>query len=392
MRRITNTFFPEGSYNAQDTRQEARLPTLGALFFAAIGLLAAAPALAQSNSTLVGVDPVSTQEVAETASVIGRFVARDAGPVAAAVEGPVEAFLVEVGDRVTKGGIIAVIDGAELDARRSLAVAQLAQADAAVVTAQAELTLAQQELARAEGLKGSSAYSPARTEDSRARVAIAEATVAEANALKGARSAELRLAELELARARVAAPYDGVVMETRTEVGAYVDAGDPLIELMNDSALELEADVPFSLLAGLTVGEEISVRLDDGLSLIARVRAVVPAEDPLTRTRVVRFLPIEALVSGGQAVGQTAVLALPTGPSRQALTVDKDAVIPSPQGALVYVAVERDGKLVAEARRVVLGTAVGGRFEVVDGLQEGDLAVIRGNERLQPGQVLELTG
>ena len=335
---------------------------------------------------------MTLQEVAETANVIGRFVARDEGPVAAAVEGPVEAFLVEVGDRLAAGDLIAVIDAPELEARRALAAAQVAQAEAGVITAQSELTLAQQELARAEGLRGSSAYSPARTEDARARVAIAEATVAEADALLGARQAELRLAELELSRARVPAPYAGVVMETLTEVGAYVDVGAPLIELMNDSSLEIAADVPFLLLQGIEVGREVSVRLDDGRTLAASVRAIVPAENPLTRTRVVRFTPLEALAAGAQAVGQTAVLALPTGPLRQGLTVQKDAVIPSPQGTLVYVAVERDGALVAEARRVVLGAAVGDRFEVVDGLQEGDLAIIRGNERLQPGQTLELTG
>lgn len=335
---------------------------------------------------------MTLQEVAETANVIGRFVARDGGPVAAAVEGPVEAFLVEVGDRLAAGDPIAVIDASELEARRALAAAQLAQAEAAVVTAQSELILAQQELTRAEGLRGSSAYSPARTEDARARVAIAEAIVAEADALMGARQAELKLAELELSRARVAAPYAGVVMATRTEVGAYVDVGDPLVELMNDSALELEANVPFILLQGLDVGHQVSARLDDGRTLEAVVRAVVPAEDPLTRTRLVRFRPVEELQAGAQAVGQTVVLALPTGPLRQGLTVQKDAVIPSPQGALVYVAVERDGTLVAEARRVVLGAAVGDRFEVVDGLQEGDLAIVRGNERLQPGQTLQLTG
>lgn len=60
----------------------------------------------------------------------------------------------------------------------------------------------------------------------------------------------------------------------------------------------------------------------------------------------------------------------------------KDAVLNRGGSQLVYVAV--DG--IAEVRPVELGIAVGERFEVVSGLRPGDLVVVRGNERLRPGQ------
>ncbi len=90
----------------------------------------------------------------------------------------------------------------------------------------------------------------------------------------------------------------------------------------------------------------------------------------------------------GLADGQSVSLTLPIGPPREILAVHKDAIIRGVDGAAVYVVV--DG--VAERRLVSLGEAVGSRFEVLDGLIPGDLVVVRGNERLQPGQAVQYDG
>ena len=66
----------------------------------------------------------------------------------------------------------------------------------------------------------------------------------------------------------------------------------------------------------------------------------------------------------------------------------KDAIITGAQGSIVYVAA--DG--VAEIRPVRTGEAIGHRFEVLQGLGPGELVVVRGNERLQPGQSITFDG
>lgn len=347
-------------------------------------------ALAQSgDAAAVILDAVRVEEASESTELIGRLIARDSGEVAAAVSGPVEVFEIEVGERLAKGALIAVIDASELAARRALAAANWAKAGAQRDNAAAELQLAIQEKNRAEGLKGSSAYSPARAEDARAKVAIAEATLAAAEAAVRAEEATLNLAELELARASVTAPYEGVVIATLTERGAYVSVGDGLVRLLNDRSLEIEADVPYALLAGLTQGEAVTARLDDGTTFSASLRAVVPEEDPMTRTRRARFVPELAETAGVLAAGQSVTLRLPSGPKRAALTVHKDAVLPGLSGMTVFIAIEKDGAFVAEARQVILGSAVGDRFEIISGLDEGDMAIVRGNERLRSGQVVQ---
>ena len=72
---------------------------------------------------------------------------------------------------------------------------------------------------------------------------------------------------------------------------------------------------------------------------------------------------------------------MPTGAPRSVVSVHKDAVIKRGDQSIVYVVANGSAQL----RRVRLGEAVGSRLEVLDGLNDGDLVVVRGNERLQPG-------
>ena len=101
-----------------------------------------------------------------------------------------------------------------------------------------------------------------------------------------------------------------------------------------------------------------------------------------------RFSPDLGGVTDNLADGQSVSLTLPMGPPREILSVAKDAITRSVDGAAVYVVV--DGAV--ERRLVSLGEAIGSRFEVLDGLEPGDLVVVRGNERLRPGQAVVYEG
>ena len=117
---------------------------------------------------------------------------------------------------------------------------------------------------------------------------------------------------------------------------------------------------------------------------MARVRAVVPAENTQTRTRKVRFVPEFPPGTKGLASNQSVTLQLPVGRNGNVVTVHKDAILNRKGDNLVFLV--EDGKAVS--RPVRLGEAVGSRFIVLGGLQPGDLVVVRGNERLIPGQAI----
>ena len=368
-----------------EARRTQRLALGGvtALLLAAAPLApVTAPAAAQEQAQLVRVDSVQEQPMTQTVEVIGRLVPRRAGAVAARIDAAVDRVLVEVGDRVEQGQIIAVLEPESLKARRDQAAGRLAVAFAQHKTKEAELVLSRQELKRLEGLKTSAAFSQARYEDAKQAVAIAAAEVAEAESASVTARADLELAEINLKYAEIRAPFGGVITERMIEAGAYVQVGDDAVRIVGDEELELEADVPFQRLSGLVPGVEIDVELDDGTQHKARVRAIVPDENPLTRTRAVRFIPAFGETRKPLAANQSVTLLIPMGRPRSVLTVHKDAITKRGPASLVHVV--SNGSV--SIRPVTLGEAVGSRFEIVGGLNQGDVVVVRGNERLRDGQ------
>lgn len=347
-----------------------------------------AGARAEEDSALVRVDRVTAEPLSQTVPVLGRLVPRQAGSVSSRVEAPVEAFRVEVGDRVEAGQVLAVLNRDRLIALRDHAAGQLSEANAKKSTAQAQLKLADQELERLEGLKASAAFSQARYDDAKQSVAISRAQLAEAEAAVATAVAELELAQIDVTNTEIVAPYDGVVIQRMSEAGAYVSVGEAVVRLIADQSLEVEADVPYQRIAGLLSGTTVRLTLDDGSEHEAVVRAVVPEENPLTRTRAVRFVPNFNDTGRPLAADQSVTVWVPVGAPRTVLTVHKDAVIKQGDTASVFVA---SGD-VAEPREVTLGEAIGSRYEVVKGLKEGDLVVVRGNERLRPGDKVRIDG
>lgn len=360
------------------------IPRILLSLVAVLGL--ASPAVAQGDAVLVGVDEVIVEQVNETANVIGRFVSRQSGTVATEVEGTVDNVFVEVGDRVLAGDKLVQIGSERMELRRDLLAAEVEQARAQLVAAEADLSLQRQALARFEDLSESAAYSQARHDDQIQQVAMSLAQVSVANAALIRAEANLALAQDEVDNAIIRAPYDGVIELRHTEVGSYVNIGSAIVDMVNDSTIEIEADVPYDAIGGLIPGVSVAVDYvgDSGEPHQAVVRAVGVAENAQARTRPVRFSPSWDVLIGTVADGQSVLVEIPVGELRDAVTVHKDAINRGGGGATVFVVV--DG--VAQPRPVFLGSAVGARFIVLSGLEPGELVVVRGNERLFPGQAV----
>jgi len=335
-----------------------------------------------AQEALVSVDPVIEQQFTQTVPILGRLVAKQSGTVASRTAGAVSEILVQVGDRVKAGQLIAMIDTEQLSLQKQIAESQRAEAQARISTARAQLVLASQEVKRLSSLKSSASISKAALDDANQEQKIAFARVREAEAAVNSSNAAIRLADLELGYASVTAPFNGTVTDKLTEVGSYLQRGQSVVQLVSDTLLELEADIPGNRLDGLTTGRSIDISLDRGQHYKATVRAIVPEENPKTRTRRVRFnLDIDPNALA-LAVEQSVTLHIPAGASRKITSVHKDAIIRRGADSIVYVVEDNTAKL----RPVRTGDALGERLEVVDGLMVGDLTVVRGNERLLPDQ------
>ena len=330
----------------------------------------------------VVVDRVIRAPASETYPVYGRLVSRQMGVISARVRGTLGEMRVHVGDRVTKGDVIAKLISDMLQSQRELKQAELVEYTARVRTARAQLGLAKQELSRLERLRRSAAFSQARFEDKRQDVTRASSVLAETNAKVNQAQAELKMANIDFNDATIRAPFSGVVSKRHTDIGSYLAVGNPVVTLINDHDIEVEAEVPSTRLRGLDRGTEVTVEFEDERTFKATVRAIVPEENSLARTRTVRFKPDFGTNGNRIAVNQAVRLIIPTGPTRELVTVHKDAILQRGGGPVVYVI--RDNQ--ATQRPVKLGQAFASRFEVRDGLKPGEMVVIRGNERLRPGQ------
>ena len=164
------------------------------------------------------------------------------------------------------------------------------------------------------------------------------------------------------------------------EVGEFVSAGAVVVRLLDSGSLEVEANVPSRFIGALQSDQSVTARTDAGSELTMELRAILPTEFSSTRTRPVRF----SLTSDATeiAVGQTVTLDVPVSRPEEVIVVPKDAVIQSGGGWQVFV---NEGGTAAP-RRVEIGRAIGNAFEVLSGLELGDEVVVRGNERLRPGQ------
>ncbi|MEL6317364.1 MAG: efflux RND transporter periplasmic adaptor subunit [Pseudomonadota bacterium] len=349
--------------------------------------IASAPAAAQERPARATVDPVIVETLAETAPVLGRLAPGVQSQVASRIEGVVTKIFTAPGARLSAGDQIAALDPELFQIDFDNAKATLARAEAGVAAAEADVALAKQAMTRAANLRGTTAFSKSQFEDQEQRAAQAVGQLARARAEVAQARSALARAEHDLRHTMIVAPFDGVVIERSAQPGQFIRRGQSAAVLLDPARIEVRADVPTDMAAGVVPGATVTAWFDDVNSIALTVRSLVPRESVSTRTRPVRLTAdLSALPDHLLAPGRAVQIEMPVGPAERVLTVSKDALVRSGADWVVMLAV--DGK--AERRVIEIGRAVGERVVVSRGLAEGDLAVVRGNERLNPGRALDI--
>lgn len=373
----------EPRHTSEGARSRPR-PRIGMLiaFLALLPIATGGPALAQRPAA-VGVASVEVSEITDTRPVIGQLVAATESDVATRTAGIIANVGFEIGETVKRGQVLATIDRTLIDIEKTTSEAEVAIAVAGRDVARAELARVQRAFERQGALRRSGAFSRSLFEDLEQEASKARAALAQAEAQLRRAHATLAQIAYRLTHTEIKAPFDGVVIARRAQPGAYIQVGAHIATLMDIGKLEVEADVPVELTASLPPGKTIAARLDNGGNLAVTVRALVPVQSVSTRTRPVRFrADLSSVDLMTLARGKSVTLSVPASAPRKALTVPKDALVQSTRGWLVYAVVED----AAQPRTVTIGDAAGTRIEIKSGLNEGDVVVIRGNERLRPGQ------
>lgn len=344
--------------------------------------LAPAPAAAQGQAATVGVQTVTTRTVAETVPVFAEIVSSREAFIASRIAGNVERVHVLDGAEVERGDPLVELDTELLEILARQGEAGRDEAAAGIETARSNLDRAENALRRVEGLRDTASFSQSRFEDAQSEVFQARGLLAEAEARLKTAEANLAEARYQLDRALIAAPFGGIVLDVTTNPGEFINAGAPVVTLLDTTSFEIEASIPSRYVSVLEPGLDVTGTTESGKNLEMTVRVLLPVEDPSTRTRPVRFTSPLLNDLDRIAIGQSLTVSIPVSAPREVLAVSKDALVQAGSGWTVFV--HEDGKAVP--RNVEVGIALGDQFEVLSGLAEGDAVVTRGNERLRPGQ------
>lgn len=350
----------------------------------ALALVVLSPAglSAQGRAASVGVETVEIQQIAETVPLFAEVVTAREGTIASRIAGTVDEVRVLAGAAVEAGDVLATLNTDLLEILVRQAEARIAEARAGITTATARVERAQNALNRIEGLRDTTSFSSSRFDDAQGDFFEAQGLMAEAEARVKSGEAALAEARYQLDRATINAPYTGIVLDVDVNPGEFISAGAAVVSLLDTQSFEIEASVPSKYIRVLAPGLKVEGVTEVGEELALEVRVLLPVENQATRTRPVRFVSDQLSELDALAIGQSITVSIPISAPRDVLSVPKDALVQARGGWMVFV--NADGK--AQPRPVQIGVALGDRFEVLDGLVEGDVVVTRGNERLRPGQ------
>ncbi|WP_374427399.1 efflux RND transporter periplasmic adaptor subunit [Tabrizicola sp.] len=356
---------------------------------------AAEPVLPAITVSTVGLAKLSDRVIAS-----GLIAAVEEVQVAPLVEGqPLDQLLVDVGDMVTEGQVLAVLSNTTLSLQKTEAVASLAAAKSTIAQAEAQLVEAQTARDEAQRVadrtaklreQGTAPQAQADTATANALAANARVMVA-TQGLESARAqlalAEARLenVELNLARTEVKAPVSGKIVARNAKIGAIATAaGQPMFVITRDAALELRADVAETDLLRLAPGQKARLRAVGMAGVLeGTVRLVEPSIDPVTRLGRARITvdSDNASLRTGMFV-EAEILAAET----EGLAIPVTALGSSPEGSTVMRVT--DG--VVERVAVKTGIRDGGLVEITEGLAQGDTVVtkagafVRDGDRINP--------
>ena len=344
---------------------------------------------------------VSTTTTGGEATIGGTVVPFKEVTLTAQIPGRITFLAGQEGHEATAGEVLVQIDDDDIQAQRRAALAQIAQAEAALRNSQMQYsrelyaprvdsitgfpgmgvpTLFDQFFTRGFANNfGNSNTTVERQADLYARgvgISTSQSALLQAQAQLDALDAKLR-------DSQAVAPFDGVIIRKMVEIGDTVQPGMPLLAFAFTEYLRIDAEVPVRLAAGLSEDMIVPARLDvGGITVDAKVAQIFPVADPARHTVRVKFdLPLDT--PGGPGMYVEVTVPDTTVPVRTTFAVPTDALIW--RGSLPSVFVLEDGK--PSLRLVRVGYPLpDGRMSVISGLSGGEEVILNPPANLVSGE------
>jgi RND family efflux transporter MFP subunit len=314
---------------------------------------------APAASVPVQVAAVPRRSISQYLETNGTLEAENEVDIVARTTGPVVEITTEEGRMIRAGQVIARID--EREARNQVAIA-------AVTRDEAKLAFERAKSSWDEGLVSREAYD----------TALSKLNSAEA---------QLESAEIQLAYTEITAPFDALVVTRNIKLAQYVTPGTTLFRISDFTPLLCRVEVPEKDLPRVRIGQEAHLRVEayPGERFSAGVARLRPTVDAATGTFTTT---LEVDGRGKLRPGMFASVYLQTDTHDDAIVIPRDALVLDSLGDTVYV---KSGEN-AERREVRLGLRSEDSVEVLEGLAEGELLIVIGQDGLADGTPVTLIG
>lgn len=334
------------------------------------------------------VTPLRLVSARDTHRVIGSLRAANRAEVAAREEGAILEILVNEGDTVAQNDILVRLDARRLDAQIARAQANLTAARATIAQREAEEARFATDFDVKKKLFDQNAISESELLDAETGAAVSASQGRSARESLLAAEAEIRLLELRREDLVIRAPFDARVTARTTEMGEWVRAGDPLLTIISEGRIEAWLQVPERFVGDMT-SDTVMLKIGNQDIEGTNLR-IVPEADTMNRgITVIADIadPENRLVPGLSVAAE-----LPVTDDIPRLMVPSDAVVTTYAGEAVFranAAASPSELPIAERLPVQVLFQQGGQiFIASEELREGDLIVVKGNERLFPGTQL----
>ena len=327
-------------------------------------------------------------------------------PIFARVDGYLRTRLVDYGDRVRTGQLLAEIDTPELDQQIRQARAAVSQSQSALNEMRADLDLSKANLNMARltverwrRLAKGGVVARQEADQKEADFAVTEAQVARAQAAIATTQETVRANEANLHRlddmkafARITAPFDGVITARNVDIGTLINSGNggaarELFHIAQIQVLRIFVNVPQTNVASMRPGQTAELRVQElpGQVFSARVTRIANALDAASRAMLtVLEVPNPR---GALMPGMYAQVRFSTGRAEAAVLVPGDVLILGRQGPRVAV-VAPDHRV--HLRPIRIGQDLGSEIEVVSGLSAGDVVVANPSDAVRENALVDV--
>lgn len=327
---------------------------------------------------VVAVARPDTRGKAATLDLPGRLEAFAQAQIYARVSGYLKDWKIDIGTPVKAGQLLAEIDAPDLDQ-------QIMQAQAALASAQANLTLAQATLQRGKTLIPSGAISKADLDQRAADAANKEGLV------KAAQANLDRLRVLEQYK-RITAPFAGLVTARNTDIGALINAGaagPPLFVVSDTTKLRVYVNVPENDVPSIPMGTKAKIAVPEypGQTFPATVQASAQAVDVASGTT--RMLLVVDNAAGTLMTGDFANVSFELSHPEIAVNVPASALIFDRRGLFVATVANGDHVLL---KRVTISRDLGNEVEIGSGLGADDQVIESPPDGIASGDRVRIAG